>query len=266
MSRAGRPPSRPWQGGGRMANPGYGGPAFGTPLATARSYDAGVRTALTVTVLLSALLLAACGGGGSASASAPGGSNGHTPAPATPPPASGQPQTVHRVIGFSQHTMTESVPGSDAPALPPGFSDAGPLAHAVIVYPDGSTQVADGNGVYDPAKSSYAFKYQAQLGRNASVQPIVVLTDPTGAAAPSTAAVSAYGAAEVAASRFVQARHSFARRMQIGGNSENVAGVQLLPQMGALIAGSLLSLNAVGVDTNDNVLDISQAHVSWSAQ
>lgn len=242
-----------------MANHSHPTRLRGTPALRRPGYARSVfRCTLRVALLFGILLVAACGGGGG------GGSRPSTNA--TPPPttAPAQPQTIHRIIGFAVGVALETVPAGNPPALPPGGADLGPVPGAAIVYPDGSVQYADLNGGYDPTKSSFAQTYRLQLNSNAQLQPTIILSDPLHTAIPSMASVSAYSSAQQ-----IQARHVTAKHQVIGrpsaGRQINIAGVILLPETATLIAGNPLALNAVGVDTNNNVVDISNATITYSA-
>lgn len=245
-----------------MANDSHRASRSETRSAMRDQYAAHVRNVTIAGSLLMGLALAACGGGGG---SGPAPSSHTVPSP-TPPPASPQPQFIHVIIFSNGKHSTETVPNGSTPALPPGAKDGGTLARANIIYPDGSLQVADANGGFDPAKSSFATTYQKQLQSEASIQPLIVVTDPAGAASPSTAVVSAYTQAAKAQSRLVRQASSSVRVTQGTGVQANIAGVVLLPQTSTLIGGSMLQMDAVGVDTNDKVLDLSGATINWSAQ
>lgn len=246
-----------------MANHSHRDPSSGTQLARTARYDARVmkRGIGTLAALLT-FVLGGCGGAGGSSSHAP--ASGVTPSPTTAPAT---PQFVHRIIGFASGVkpVLETVPAGNAPALPPGARDLGVVAGAGIVYPDGSVQYADKDGGYDPSKSAFGQKYRTQLNSNAQLQPAVILTDPSNGSMPTQANISAYSSVQQGQTRTVAAR-----RMIVGrpgsGTQTNVAGVVLLPIVATLVSGNILSLNAVGVDTNNNVVDISNLPITYTAQ
>lgn len=209
-------------------------------------------------LLASVALLAvtACGGGTGVRQT----QNQPQPAPTSSP----QLQHVHFIIGASGRRLTEVVPGAQQPALPRGARDGGVVPRAKITYPDGSTQTADANGGFDPSQSAYALKYAALLKKNAYAQPSVIITDPANQAPPAQAIVDAFAGAHRIQSRFVRSNRRVGLRDS--ATATNIAGVILLPDVATLVSTQILDLNAEGIDTNNNVLQIDGANITWSAQ
>ncbi|GAC1388108.1 MAG: hypothetical protein NVSMB31_01550 [Vulcanimicrobiaceae bacterium] len=219
--------------------------------------------ALSATVLFAGVL-SACGGGGA------GGGN-----PSSPPKVTSKPSTqptsiprdhqVHIVVGFSTGKQTtQVVPGNgDHTAVLPRngqFTDGGPLAGARIAYPDGSIQVADAKGVFRPADSAYALKNQKLLQTNPQAQPLVIVSDPSGKAKPSTARVAAYASAILPTSAVVRST-----RAATMGTIQNLAGVALLQPTSTIFSSDSLSLDVEGSDINNNTVDLSTATVTYGA-
>lgn len=210
-----------------------------------------------------AISLSACGGGGAGSpapgktSSAPG---------ATPVPTSAARQyQVHKIISFNTgEQFTQTVPGNGnhAPPIPPGgrLRDGGPVAGALITYPDGSVQIADSSGVFLPSASSYAQKNQNKLQTDPNAQPLIVVSDPAGQAKPSTARVAAYVSAPLAVSAMVRSTKSGTL-----GSIENLAGISLLQPNSSIFSTDSLNLDVQGTDVNNNVVDLSSATIAYPA-
>lgn len=217
-----------------------------------------------------AAALAGCGGGGGGSVSVP---RPHvTSTPVSPqvrptPTASGLAIQGHAYIGIDARVHAIIYPANAAPVLPPGATDQGPLANAVVIYPDGSKQIADATGMFVPSQSAYGQKHKALLGSSAQSQPAVMVVDPRGAASPLYATIPAYSSAAGLIHRVAQnaMRRGFSMRMRAQGVQTNLAGITLLPQQSSLLSSGLLYLNVLGTDANNNVVDLSGSQITWSA-
>lgn len=206
-------------------------------------------------------LLAACGGGGSG---APRSTAGTSP---TPPPTGGSSYQGHIVVEFGNGRHTEIVPAGGAPALGPGESDGGPIPRGVVIYPDGSKQVADANGIFTPYLSSYGTKNQALLQANAQAQPQVIIVDPRGTARATTGIVEAYTRAHaLVRARTSNAIHpAFATKMSTVVTPTNLAGVTLLPAYASMLSTGIQNLDVEGTDSSNNVVSLSGATISWNS-
>lgn len=216
------------------------------------------KTALCLVGLLVTLALAGCGGGGGRNSGGP-----IQSAPPPPPPSStGRFYQVHFVVGFSGRRGLEIVPGNgnNQAVLARGAKDGGPVSGARITYPDNSDQYADASGTFLPSASAYALKNQRLLQTNPNAQPLVIASDPSGKAQPSTARVAAYASAPVAVASVVRSKKSGAL-----GAINNLAGVSLLQATSSIFSSDLLDLDVQGSDVHDNVVDLSTANISYSS-
>lgn len=213
-----------------------------------------------------AALLSACGGGGGSALSPTGGHGIPTPSPI--PTSTPRSYQGHFIVGLSGNRQSEVVPGNgnNAAVLPPGgkFTDGGALAGARITYPDNSDQYADANGVFVPSQSTYAQKNQKLLQTNPQAQPVVIISDPTGKARPSTARVSAYASAVTPSARMVQATRTI-KGLKAMGLIQNLAGVTLLQGTSTMFDTDALNLDVEGIDQDDNIVDLSTATISYSS-
>lgn len=213
------------------------------------------------------LSVAACGGGG--------GSGAVGVRPTTPPQSvvpvptsSGIAIQGHWFIGPNALHASELVPAGQPAVLPPGGIDGGGIAHAIVIYPDGSKQIADANGYFNPSASSYALAHQKLLQGNALAQPQVILVDPLGINPPTSATVTAYQSASTLIARQAvpgSGRHLKLPFASVALTQTNLAGITLLPQQGALFSGGLLFMNVLGTDANNNVVNLNGATITWSA-
>lgn len=205
-------------------------------------------------------VLTACGGG----SGAPRQASGNVP---TPLPTAGSSYQGHIVVEFGADRRTEIVPAGSAAVLGPGETDAGPIPNGIVIYPDGSKQVADANGNFVPYLSSYAVKNSARLQGNAQAQPQVILVDPKGSATASTGVVEAYRSAQslVKARSAQSLRAGFATKMAAVVSPTNLAGVTLLPAYTSMISTGLLNLDVEGTDASNTIVSLSGAQISWSS-
>ncbi|MDP9018429.1 MAG: hypothetical protein M3N19_08925, partial [Candidatus Eremiobacteraeota bacterium] len=207
----------------------------------------------------------ACGGGGGTAGAGSPGNPKVTSKPTSQPTSIPRDHQVHIVIGFSTGKQTTQVvpgAGDHAAVLPKNgqFTDGGPLAGARIAYPDGSIQIADSRGVFRPADSAYALKNQKMLQTNPQAQPLVIVSDPSGKAKPSTARVAAYASAIVPTSAVVRST-----RAATMGTIQNLAGISLLQPTSSIFSSDSLSLDVEGSDINNNTVDLSTATVTYSS-
>lgn len=196
------------------------------------------RTVLTASAL--AVAVAGCGGGG-------GGGNG-MPGPSatpTPPPALRNSQVFY-IITLSSQRQTEVVPAGSAPVPPAGGSVGGPVPGAVITYPDGTTQTADQNGIFNPAVSPYVQSNLALIATSPVTQPHIKASTPSGDALGSSAYVAGYGSVTAP-------------------TGEPIAGAFLLPTATELFAGGQAVLHAEGTDIEDLVASLAQDTITWTS-
>ena len=206
------------------------------------------------------VLATGCGGGGGSPRAATG------PAP-SPLPTGGSTYQGHIVVEFGNTRHTEIVPAGSAPVLGQGETDGGPIARAIVIYPDGSKQVADANGYFTPYQSAYGTKNQALLHGNAQAQPQVILVDPAGSARATTGVVEAYRTAQsLVKTRTSQSvRRGFATRMSAATSPTNLAGVTLLPAYASMISTGVLNLDIEGTDASNNIVSLEGANMTWSS-
>ena len=213
--------------------------------------------------LAAALVLVACGGGSGGGKSAV----GVSPPPASPvpaPTASSTAYQVHSIVELDGSISLEGFAGA-APLTPPGVTLGPAIAGAVITYPDGSQQVADQQGNFVPSQSAYGVAFHAQLELNAGAQPMVVLSDPAGAARARAMVVSAYRANSVAAGFFARVPAG-AYRARAADATINLAGVSTLPAFVPLFSGERAALNVEGLDDSGRVTSLQNAAIRWRAQ
>lgn len=218
------------------------------------------RLTLNGAVLAALSLLAACGGAGNGGPRA----GGNVP---TPLPTGGASYQGHIVVEFGAGRRTEIVPAGSAAVLGQGETDAGPIPNGIVIYPDGSKQIADANGYFVPYLSSYGTKNSARLQGNAQAQPQVIVVDPKGSAAASTGVVEAYRIAQslVKARSTQSLRRGFATKMASVVSPTNLAGVTLLPAYASMISTGLLDLDVEGTDASNTIVSLSGAQISWSS-
>ena len=185
-----------------------------------------------------------------------------------PTPQAGGPSTQERwIIGFLAQRQSELVPAGSAPVVPPGGRDGGPISNAVVIYPDGSKQIADANGMFSPWQSSYAQRHQRLLRSSAQSQPQIIVIDPSAQNPPVYGTVAAYQSAAGLIQKSVQltsaSRISHAVRHLVGRQT-NLVGVTLLPQQTSLLSTGGLYLTVLGTSADGNVVDLTGANIQWS--
>lgn len=224
---------------------------------------------LGLVLALGATLSACAGGGGGGAAGPPAPHPSGTTGPQVKPTPTATPLTIlgHVFIGIGKK-KSELVPQGGQPYIPPGAVDGGPLANAIVIYPDGSKQIADPNGRFVPSQSSYAISHKNLLASSAQAQPQIIMIDPTGASSPIYATIPAYGNAAGLITQSVQ-RSGQARGAQaatlITGQTTNLAGITILPQQASMLSNDLLYVSVLGTDANNNVVDLSGSTITWSA-
>lgn len=184
--------------------------------------------------------LYACGGGGGAT-SGPSTVPPRVQTPTPPPLAS---FAFHIVSLTSGRTTIGVAPAGTTPTLPAGFQLGSPVANAAIIYPDGSSQSADANGVFYPSASSYASTYSATLQTRGAAQPFVKVVDPQAGVLAGTGHVLAAAGASGA--------------LRLGG-------VTVLPNAAQLFPGEIVMLVVAGTDVDDRIADLGGAHVTWAS-
>lgn len=221
-------------------------------------------------ILVLGAALGACSGGGAGTAGppTPGPSGTAIPKVKPTPTAPGLVIQGHIFVGIGKK-HAELVPQGSQAFIPAGATDAGAVAGAIIIYPDGSKQIADANGYFAPSQSSYAISHKNLLASSAQAQPQIILIDPTGQAAPLYATVPAYGSAAGLISQSAQRSPSITRGAQFVakavGMSTNLAGITILPQQASMLSTDLLYVSVLGTDANNNVVDLSGSTITWSA-
>ncbi|TAM60434.1 hypothetical protein EPN52_05230 [bacterium] len=208
---------------------------------------------------LAALLLAACGGGGGGSA--PGASS----SPAPQPTASANVYQVRYIIDEDGSIGLEILPAGGQPVAPPGGRVGQPDAGAIITYPDGSTQTADGGGDFVPAQSAYAQANLRSLEISSEAQPYVVVSDPQGQAAPAATEVAAYNGASIASATFERRPASALRLAASAAPVVSLGGVRTLPAGIALFTNEIATLHVEGIDIDGHLASLRNAQVSWKA-
>ncbi len=151
---------------------------------------------------LAIVVLCSCGGGGASGSKGTVPNPSVTPTPvsstipqATPTPAAVGSYAFH-IISLVAGVSTTSVgvfPVAN-PTLPAGQTLGSPAANAVVTYPDGTSQVANANGFFQAAASSYVQSHAQVIQTNPLSIPYVRVSDATGAAQPGGANVVAVSA------------------------------------------------------------------------
>lgn len=192
--------------------------------------------------------VAACSGGGSSGGIAGGGQNGGGPPPTQAPTSSPSPAAItpfaFHIIGPESIRSIGVAPSNSTITLPPGYTYGGAVANAIVTYPDGTSQRSDSNGLFSPSQSPYASKYVATLGTRALAQPVVKVADPQGTSTTGLGIVTPFASASGAA--------------QLGG-------VTVVPDIAQLFPAELLTLVAVGTDTDDRISELGTRQVNWSS-
>lgn len=195
---------------------------------------------LAVAALVAGALVACSGS--SATTGGVGSRSGPGPQPtgaSTAPPFTSQ---VHFFISLgSTRGIVVSQAGA---ALPTGFTDKGPVANAVVTYPDGSTQIADANGNFTASMSSYAQAHEATLERDTEAQPAIKVQDPARGTPATVATILGYAGSQTSAT---------------------IAGVRTLPLASELFSGDTMLLSIEPVDTVGLPANLGQANVVWNA-
>lgn len=253
-----------------MANPSYlpapSDNLVGTPFPDGRCV---IKRFWLGSLILISASLTGCGGGG---AGAPGAAPQTTPSSGpqvkATPTSSGLTIFGHAFTGIGKK-HAELFPAGSQPYIPAGATDGGPIPNAIVIYPDGSKQIADANGGFSPSQSSYAKKNHALLASSANAQPQIILLDPKGIAAPIYATVPAYASSAGLIAQTAQRSPNAHRGAQFTvnplGSTTNLAGVTILPQQASMLSNDILYVSVLGTDANNNVVDLSGATITWSA-
>ncbi len=201
-------------------------------------------------VALAIVALSACGGGGAGGSkgTVPGPSTTPTPVPSTAPQVTPTPAAVgsyaFHIISLVAGVSTTSVglfPVAN-PTLPAGQTLGAPAANAVITYPDGSSQIANANGFFQAAASSYVQSHAQVIETNPLSIPYVRVSDATGAAQPG-------GANVVAVSASVP--------------SNRIVGLTVAPAGSEIFANGSVLLIAQGTSVDDLVATPGSS-IHWS--
>jgi hypothetical protein len=208
-----------------------------------------VMSLRVIAPVLIGIAVSSCSGGGTGTSvsgappppatSTPNGSGG--PSGPTPPPL----QTfAYHFLGIDNVQRIGVAPANSTVSLPPGYTYGGPVANAIVTYPDGSAQQTNASGVFTPAASTYAGTYMAAIGTQAVAQPVVKVADPLGGAIASTSVVTPFASS---------------------GGTVKLGGVTVLPDIAELFPGEVVTLVAVGSDVDDNTTGIGSAQIAWNS-
>ena len=200
------------------------------------------RFYLTTLALACAVTITACSGSSKSGTPANGG--GPPPVPTSSPTSAPITTFAFHIIGPDSSRRAGVAAAGSTVTLPAGYTYGGPIANAILTYPDGSSQQADANGVFTSAKSNYAATYAITLGIRAVEQPVLKIMDPSGGSSAGIGIVTPFASSA-------------------GGAP--IGGVTVLPHAAMLFPGELVTLLAVGTDAADNISALDSAQIVWSS-
>ncbi|TAM73226.1 hypothetical protein EPN44_14465 [bacterium] len=217
--------------------------------------------------LLVAVALSGCGGGGGASPVVGGAGGGNPPPNGIPNPGPANAATTYTVYSGSlgSQAVVEVVPlGQSAPA---GLQGAKAAPGAIVVYPDGGTQMADTLGNFDASQSTWALANQNALAANPNLEPEVTVVVPSSTTPPAPADLSivAYAPNSGQIVTAGAAVHVLgAVRASAAGNPADFAGVTVFPRGIAMFDNETRTFHAIGEDSNGSLVGLGSASVQWS--
>ncbi len=214
--------------------------------------------------LCSAAFLAGCGGGGG------GGLGGSPPVGSIPPPGPGL-TSMNTLTSYTVYAgqlngamSIEVAPIGDASAVSQ-LGGATPLAGAVVLYPDGSTQTSDVLGNFDAAQSSWSIANESAIIANPNLEPNVIVYGPQGSNdVPVAAAVQVYapGGSIVTASGIRRTQSGSISTM--ASSTPELTGVIVFPRGVAMFDNESRTFHAVGTDSDGSLFGLSGSTVTWS--
>jgi len=205
-----------------------------------------------------AVFVAGCSSGGSAGA--PLAASGDSPAAAatTSLQFGSTPSEIHVVVEDSVAVGLLVAPLGAL--LPPGFVTR-PLPFGRVQYPDGSMQVADVQGVFDPAASAYAVARADMLANDAEAAPYVIISDPADAIAPLYMQIEAARVIQ-SVTPTVLPQNSYAHIL--GNVGVNIASLGVRPRTQKTLDGATTVLQATAVDTDGHAVSPANGTIVWN--
>jgi hypothetical protein len=212
-----------------------------------------------------AAFLAGCGGGGSSPApGAPNFSNVQLTPPGTSTLNVDTTYSVWETSSSGTPTVGIAPVGGSAPSSDPGWALV--TTGALILYPDGSTQVSDVLGNFDASQSQWAINNAAALAANPNDNPEVWVILPLGTSQSALdTTVVAYappGSPTMVASSMRLAMG--ARSPQSGSTPNELASVTVFPRGASMFDNNTRTFTVVGTDSDGNYVSLSHAAVTWS--
>lgn len=135
-----------------------------------------------------------------------------------------------------------------------------PLPFGVVQYPDGSTQTADANGIFDATQSSYALARAELLASNAEAAPYVVVSDPADLLPPLVTQIEAARTTPGNVAN-VLPLNSYAHVLVGSGSGLGSLGVR--PRTQGAIDGTTVVLTAAGVDNDGHAASLGGFDLQW---
>ncbi len=215
------------------------------------------RHARLFTIVATLVFVSACSG-------APGASNSASSLGSSQPTSyvggNGLPSEIHVVIedGVAKSLL---VGPADVPP-PPGFVTR-PLALGIVQYPDGSTQITDARGRFDPSESAYGIANAAELENNPDAAPIVLIADPADAVPPIVAELdAAKRATSPSTSGTVLPQNAYVHLLD--ADAGVLGSIAVHPRTQNAIDGTSLALEATAHDTDGHVTSFGATPVTWT--
>ena len=154
--------------------------------------------------------------------------------------------------------------GASAPTNDPGWALV--TTGALILYPDGSTQVSDVLGNFDASQAQWSINNAAALAANPNDNPEVWVILPLGnsqsALDTTVIAYAPPGSPQMVASSMRVAMG--ARTPQSGSAPNELTSVTVYPRGSALFDNQTRTFSVVGTDSDGNYVSLAHAAVSWS--
>jgi hypothetical protein len=212
-----------------------------------------------------AALLAGCGGGGGGAApGAPNFSNVQLTVPGTSTINVDTTYSVWETSSSGSPVVGIAPVGGSAPSSDPGWAPV--TTGALILYPDGSTQVSDVLGNFDASQSQWAINNAAALAANPNDNPEVWVILPLGSTQSALdTTVVAYappGSPTMVASSL---RLAMGSRAPLSGSAPTeLTSVTVYPRGSALFDNQARTYTVVGTDSDGNYVSLAHASVTWS--